>query len=285
MKTSVEDVLSQLGIRTVGAGGREIAGHCPFHADRHPSFSMNAQTGLWICYQCGASGTLPMLVSMVSGEEGAQTTVLRELRRTSHRERLKAPEPEAEPEPELDPFVIFAKYESFKTPPRWALDDRRISKETAKRYGVRWDRGWVIPIWSPEWLPALWGWQFKQLDYVSNYPKAIKKSATLFGYRELEEDTVVLVESPLDVLRLAEVGVPAVAAYGAYVSNAQLKLLIDYADRIILALDNDKAGIEQTKKIYLKLLRQVPTGKVVYPKGVKDPGNMTDRQARKLVDF
>lgn len=282
--TSPEGVLAQLGIKTVGNGEREISAHCPFHTDRHPSFSMNAQTGLWICYQCSASGTLPMLVSMIGGKGESPEMMLRELRRSTQRKRLQ-PDPEPEPEPETDPFVLFAKYETFIRPPGWALKERRITKEIAKRYGVRWDRGWVIPIWSPEVMPALWGWQFKRLEYVSNYPKAVKKSTTLFGYRELQEDTVVLVESPLDVLRLAVVGVAAVAAYGAYVSNTQLKLLVEYADRIILALDKDKAGEEQTAKLFPKLARQLPTTKVIYPDGVKDPGDMSDTQARKLVDI
>jgi hypothetical protein len=282
--TNPETVLAQLGIKTVGQGQREIAAHCPFHTDRHPSFSMNAQTGLWICYQCSASGTLPMLVEMVGGKGESPQMMLRELRRSAQRKKLK-PEPEPQPEPEVDPFVIFAKYEAFGRPPGWALDERRITKEIAKRYGVRWGQGWVIPIWSPEPMPALWGWQFKRLDYVSNYPKAVKKSTTLFGYRELESDTVVLVESPLDVLRLAAVGVAAVAAYGAYVSNAQVTLLVEYADHVILALDNDKAGVEQTQKLFPKLCRRLPTTRVVYPEGIKDPGDMTDKQARKLIDF
>jgi DNA primase len=96
---------------------------------------------------------------------------------------------------------------------------------------------------------------------------------------------VVLVESPLDVLRLAAVGVAAVAAYGAYVSNAQVTLLVEYADHVILALDNDKAGVEQTQKLFPKLCRRLPTTRVVYPEGIKDPGDMTDKQARKLIDF
>jgi len=89
----------------------------------------------------------------------------------------------------------------------------------------------------------------QRLDYVSNYPKAVKKSTTLFGYRELESDTVVLVESPLDVLRLAAVGCGGGGCLqGAYVSNAQVTLLVEYA-ACNLGLDNDKAGVEQTQKL------------------------------------
>jgi len=279
---SVEAVLEQLGIEVATVGSKEISAHCPFHKDSHPSFSINAQTGLWICYQCLASGTLPMLVTEV-GNGANPVEVLRKLR---HDRTRKRKEPEPEPEPEVDPFILFAKYESFGRPPMWALEDKKIDDAAAARYGLRWDRGWVIPVWSPQRMPDLLGWQFKRMEFVSNYPKAIKKSTTLFGLRELDSTTVALVESPLDVVRLAMVGVAAVAPYGAYVSRVQLQLLINAADRIILALDNDTTGREQTAKIYPWLARLMPTIKVHYPEGIKDPGDADDAEVREIFrDF
>lgn len=74
------------------------------------------------------------------------------------------------------------------------------------------DHGWIIPIWSP--AGPLLGWQYKRLDIVANWPKKVKKSETLFGLRELREipataHAVAIVESPLDVVRLASAGVTA----------------------------------------------------------------------------
>ena len=83
---------------------------------------------------------------------------------------------------------------------------------------------------------------------MANYPKAVTKSKTLFGVNELIGDQVVLVESPLDVVRLASVGIYAAASYGAMVSKAQIQVLIDVADRIVLALDNDEEGERQADK-------------------------------------
>ena len=50
-----------------------------------------------------------------------------------------------------------------------------------------------------------------------------------------------MVESPLDVVRLASLGFFGVATYGATVSRAQFNL-IRGADRVIFAMDNDAAG-------------------------------------------
>lgn len=38
--------------------GREYVGLCPFHAERTPSFSLNAEKQVWHCYGCDAGGDL-----------------------------------------------------------------------------------------------------------------------------------------------------------------------------------------------------------------------------------
>ncbi|MBM3252725.1 MAG: DNA primase, partial [Candidatus Omnitrophica bacterium] len=37
---------------------RHGTGLCPFHTERHPSFSVNAKKGLWHCFGCGAGGDI-----------------------------------------------------------------------------------------------------------------------------------------------------------------------------------------------------------------------------------
>ncbi len=46
-------VSEHLGLRRVG---RRWIGLCPFHAERTPSFSVNAEEGLYYCFGCGAGG-------------------------------------------------------------------------------------------------------------------------------------------------------------------------------------------------------------------------------------
>jgi DNA primase len=302
---SIADIISQLGIEIASVGDTEIAAKCPFHPDSHPSFSVSIvpkrndqgewrPAGLWVCYQCGQSGNINRLVELLNGEKIGVAAYLREIKRKEIRTKAVK---EAEPEPEelpLEPVMLYARYETFGRPPVWALEERFISNDTANTYGVKWDKGWVIPIWDPGYITdtvSLWGWQFKRLDFVSNYPKQVKKSQTLFGLREtaalrdaneLRSQSLVLVESPLDVCRLAEVGIPAVAAYGAFISRTQINLLISNADRITLALDSDEEGQRQQEKIYPTLARLMPTRKVVLPRGAKDPGDLSDAQALKV---
>ena len=76
----------------------------------------------------------------------------------------------------------------------------------------------------------------------------MEKSKTLFGYHEVKDgDWAVLVESPLDAVRLFGLGIPAFAALGAWVSREQVTLMARCFSYVILALDNDKAGREATE--------------------------------------
>lgn len=288
LSSPVTDVLDQLGIAVASVGAEEIAAHCPFHSDVHPSFSINSQSGLWMCHQCGARGSLPMLVEQVGGgERGSATRLLREVRYASVSPKRVVAAPE--PEPVIDQFALYAQYEALALPPSWALEERQFGISVAKALGIRWDRGWVLPIWEPVVTDPphdLRGWQFKRLEYVSNYPRSVEKGTTLFGLHCLRGSTVTLVESPLDVARLAAVGVPAVASFGAYVSRTQFRLLVEVAEQVILALDQDEEGQRQMERLYRPLAKLVPTRVVTYPDGAKDPGDLTDDEAVRIFrDF
>ena len=84
-----------------------------------------------------------------------------------------------------------------------------------------------------------------------NYPTGVKKSETLFGLDKAASTTGLLVESPLDVARLDTVidGVSGVASFGAHVSKKQVALLAEHFDSLIIALDNDLAGITAGMKL------------------------------------
>jgi DNA primase len=275
----VLDVLAELQITVSNAGGKEISAHCPFHTDSHPSFSINADSGLWICYQCGESGTLNMLVEKIGG-----TIDVKAFLRESKAKKVKKKDPpkeESVPEPVLDFDIIQVRYENFGPPPKWALKKRMISQAAAEQYGLKWDKGWVVPIIAPD-TEDLWGWQWKREEVVYNFPTTVKKSLTLFGLDWIGTGHVALVESPLDVVRLASVGVTAVSSYGAMVSNVQLELLVDYADKVILALDADEEGERQSEKIHKHLVRRITTTTAKFPAGIKDPGDMDDQTVERV---
>jgi DNA primase len=63
--------LSQSALEVIGRyvslrrAGREYSGCCPFHDDKHPSFSFNEQKGLFYCFGCQASGDVIDFIRLI----------------------------------------------------------------------------------------------------------------------------------------------------------------------------------------------------------------------------
>lgn len=281
----VRQALGALGIDVVRevsrSGSTEYLARCPAHltrtgrADRKPSFWINSASGAFICFSCGHTGPFIQLVGDeldLAREEALRWIARRGLYRTVRDEPAPAPEPVRE--------VTEAHLALYDPPPDDALAGRRLTREAAETYGILWDprtSRWILPIRTPAGL--LLGWQEKGKGYFCNQPEGVKKSLTLFG--PLWTGTIILVESPLDAARIHSLGIPgAVAAFGAYVSEVQMRLIKATCMRLILALDNDTAGIEARDKLYrMWRPRGLPISFYDYSGATgKDPGDCSDEQ-------
>jgi hypothetical protein len=61
-KTEPAELLRALGLKQIQQRGKELSACCPFHDDRVPSFSMNAETGQWFCHAgCGSGNATTLL--------------------------------------------------------------------------------------------------------------------------------------------------------------------------------------------------------------------------------
>ena len=255
--TDLGNVLKTLGVDIRRAEGKEISGRCPVHKrvtgrdDGSPSWSMSAETGLWICFSCGARGTLSMLVSELTGEPDAIMAVHHFLI-DRNLERLTSDVEVVKKKPEVD-WISFSK---FGAAPEIELRKRAIDPDQARMHGIRWDTSraaWIIPIVNQ--FGDLQGWQTKARDWIRNFPVGVKKSESLFGIERFKGGTAILVESPLDVVRFASVfdKPQALATFGAAVSIKQISLLASVADKVIIAMDNDDAGKQSSKKFFKTL--------------------------------
>ena len=56
-------LLEQAGCKKISKHGEEIRCSCPFHDDEHPSFSININTGAWICHGCNEQGSITDFVA------------------------------------------------------------------------------------------------------------------------------------------------------------------------------------------------------------------------------
>lgn len=247
----METFLHGLGIETYGIRNSEVKALCPGHlertghVDRNPSWSINSDTGAHNCFSCGFRGGLQFLVSYVNGipfeeaEEWVKTTTSDLGARL---ERALSPKKVIETST-ID--ITEANLAAYKKPPIEILHARGIKESAAEKYEILYDSrkdSWILPV--RDFHGKLMGWQEKAVRgrYFMNYPTGIKKSQSLFGYKQYQSGPMIVVESPLDVARLESVGISGgVATYGTSISKDQLNA-IKGADKIIFAMDNDDAG-------------------------------------------
>jgi len=278
----------------------EIHTRCPAHLeilgrpDRHPSFSVNSDTGLFGCWSCGFKGRFADLVAFVLKiDRGDAVTWIRGRGTIQRVERLLAKKPVPV---DTTQVVNEASLALMTAPPRWALRKRRLTAQACEKYGVLWEpRGelWITPVRTQG--GRLLGWQEKNERYFRNHPPGLKKAQHLFGYHILppRAERIILVESPLDAVVLESAGISGgVASYGASVSDAQMTLIIERTRHLVLALDNDGPGRSSRDKIIARWTgRGLAISTVDYtrigwhgdPEGL-DPGKLPRRPLRRLID-
>lgn len=256
----MEDLLDRLGIEIVSITGDEIKGHCPAHLERkgkkdsNPSWSINADTGMHNCFSCHFKGNTLSLVSYVQGYDELNS---KNWINSGERNLTKAFEKLfITPVVESPIQVTESMLSAFIAPTAEALRSRGISAAAASYYNILWNphnESWILPLRNPK-DETLIGWQekwFRERRF-NNFPPKVSKAHALFGYERYTGGDMIVVESPLDCARLASVGIfGGVAICGSNVSQEQVNL-IRGADRIIFALDNDHAGIDQSSTLLLR---------------------------------
>lgn len=264
--------LNELGVKVAREDQFEVYALCPLHEkfagkpDGHASWSINKSNGMHYCFSCGYSGTFLGLVMDMQFENdafaagrwikkfGVRLIDAEDLPDYLQREFSIEPEGLEMTESRLSAFYL---------PPEGPLEEKMVSLESCEWYEILWDVvefGWVFPI--RDYRGDLVGWQFKSKRRFLNYPEEVSKGDCVFGLDKLEEgEEAVVVESPLDCAYLRTAGVTgAVSTMGANVTDAQMRHILERTDRVVMALDNDKAGISGLRSV---ARGEVKRGKVI----------------------
>lgn len=200
---------------------------CPSHEDSNASASVNVVKGLWVCFACGARGSVDGkrapsptdLASMLGSEEGARF----------HAERW------------LELFSVGDWADMY-----WASRFTEVAG--------RWAGLGQCPFTADATFPVhdhrgrLQGVGRRKRDpgdgprYV--YPKSWSSSRTLFGlHRNHVDKALVLVEGAADTTAMLEAGIRAYGCYGAGVHAPQRELIARMNPKVIVfGFDNDEAG-------------------------------------------
>ena len=301
----VSQALIRLGIDAEQRNS-ELLGYCPMHLERtgredhNPSWSMNVETGVHHCFSCGYKGTLLTLVAEVCDFK----TEWNRLDFNAAKEWLRA-------HIEIDLELLVKQMEEarnsyvsmpkpvemsearlavFNVVPDWAMSARRLSPTACELYGVLWDtrqEAWITPIRNPK-TGALMGWQEKgqKTRLFRNRPTGVAKSTTMFGLDCWLGGPLLVVESPLDAVRVvsAKIGIHGASTFGVSVSDAQV-MLMRQSTKLIVAFDNptiDTAGEKAAKDMFRRSKQE---GFECWffnygDSGAKDIGDMDDDQVR-----
>ena len=271
----IAETIASAGVE-LKPSGRRLAGRCPFHRDRDPSFVVYPETASWFCYGCHAGGDVIDFVGRIRGTPFRETAAL--LSRglpelPANVVRLPAPPPAAR----LDATSLavveatVTHYESALLKYRDVrsyLARRGISMETARRFRLGYAAGSLV----------------RQLRTSRLSLDAAGRLGLLDNDREPFSGRVIVPD--LDPGRRAnwltgralddrEWDVPAVALVGTHASRLALAALRGFRT-VYLALDADGPGRRASAQLASALgERAIP---VTLPAGAHDFNELGQRR-------
>jgi DNA primase len=341
VRTSIDFVAvvsEHMALRRVGT---RWVGLCPFHTEKTPSFSVNAELGFYYCFGCGAKGDVITFVREVehldfveaveklaaragialryddqaAGRDHARRSRIHETldRAISwyHQRLLSAPDAAAarsylRRERGYDGDVV-RRYllgwapggwdeliRALDLPARALVDAGLATVDESGRYKDFFRARLLFPIFEPgghpigaggRLLPGGSGPKYKNTAGTAVYDK----SRVLYGLNWAKKavvDTgqVVVCEGYTDVIGLQQAGIgEAVATCGTALADGHVRLLRNFARRIVLAYDADAAGQAAAERFYEWERRfEVDISVVALPAGA-DPAELARQDPDALI--
>lgn len=288
---TIEQVLAEKGwLGQMRKRGTRLAGPCPIHrGDNLNAFVVHSARNIWHCFTgCDAGGDVVELARRFEGGSyKAAASYLASLTGTSAPSSVTVPAPARPFHPftrrlTLDPAAPFLQHKQI-----WPQIASRF--EVGAFYGPGILAGCVaVRLFDPKGLPL--GYAGRRLDPEQarvygkwRFPRGMPRNRLLYGYHQahpLLHRGAVLVECPWGVLRLAQLGIPAVALLGTHLSPVQ-QALLQNLPRVIVLMDGDRAGRIAAQAIQ----QELPCATVIdLPEGL-DPDDLSDQELARIRDL
>ena len=323
-RNDIVDVVSGY-VRLSKRSGANQFGLCPFHSEKTPSFSVNAEKQIYHCFGCGKGGSVINFIMEIEnlGYRDAVAFLARRAGMTMPEEQNDAESRKRARMLALNKDSARFFYEQLSTPEgRRAgeyMAQRRISPATARNFGL----GYAPDTWdSLEKAMRQKGYtdfeladaglvrrgknggfydtfrnrlMFPVIDVRGNVigfsgrilgdgePKymnspetlVFNKSRNLFALnlaKKSKSGYIILSEGNIDVVSLHQAGFDsAVASLGTSLTAEQARLLSRYTNQVIIAYDNDGAGLKASQRAINILEKLDVKVKVLRMSGAKDP--------------
>ncbi len=272
---------------------------CPFHVDSNPSCNVDRTSGQYHCFSCKAGGPWNRLAATIGADElgfidGDESESMELVKNKLSRALSKAGVKRIKTKEDVGKPLVDA----------WRAHDdlRGLSGKMLRKLGCVRVTDLVhnvlrigLPIRNMK--GQLHGYTCRAIDPEDAEPKYIPLSADRQNYREKEIPVrdaifhldlalrkkwraVILVEGPFDALFLLRMGIPAMAILGtsSWTPQKVSMLATMNLDRVVVLMDNDASGKKAQKAIIASLKPYVPVRGVNFPKGIKDPEDLSEAQ-------
>ena len=285
----VRRVILSSGATIEGEVGTDFLVFCPFHPNfRTPAGEVDKEKGTFFCFSCRHICSLTEYVEKVSGKTFFQAErLIKSMEQDVDISALLNKTLEVKPEfVPFDEVMVRRLHAQAMESPRALryFEGRQINTSSMDKFllGYSDKQDMVtVPVHSPDGkiLVGFVGRSVEGKEF-KNTP-GLPKSKVLFNlHRARKYDSVFVVESSFDAIRLDQNGLGAVATLGANVSTQQLELMKKYFNSVIVVADNDEAGKKMQERVLTRLQNRAII--VSLPSRFKDIGDMTDSDIQQL---
>ncbi len=305
-------ILSKFPGKSPNSNGK-IHTYCPFHEDRHPSFSIDLDRGgLFICGsgQCGVRGNFPLFYKMMEGITSWREVykVLKQPYVSKHITfDLGASQVRLPTDDQIDdfPYSPFVKeIEGVSDIPY--LQDRGLTVESCDVFGVMYGKGGefsgldisntlVAPVFDLDGQYKTFQARRMGADKKSRWEFPSGSSAKKFlyaGWLVAKGDGYLwIVEGMSDVWNLHKYGIQAVGIFSAEASYSQLNKINHLCNHLklipVVCLDGDISSLDPMKKDFGEALRKEISAyglgcEVLHLEESEDPGSLTEERVHLL---
>ena len=287
---SIEQVLRARGwMERMRRRSARLVGPCPVHGGDNPgAFVVHEDRGLWHCFSaCGRGGDVVDLLRLLDDLSYAETA--RELARIANAEPVVPPRVPQPPVPQrrFQPFLRRLPLDPLAD----LLAEKLIDSGTARAFEAGLWRGpgflrncIAVRLHDPSGQALGYAGRRLSTHEAAHYgkwkfPPRLPKSRILFNHHRVADRCaapLIIVECPWGVMRLAQIGLPAVALLGLHLSKEHHRLLERWRD-LVLLLDGDDAGRRATTSIERELSATHAVHIVQLDDGL-DPDDLDDAQ-------
>lgn len=320
----IEAIANFCDIEVVSETNTHFLAFCPFHNNTEsPAFALDKTKGLWTCFNpsCESYGNLESLVRRLKGSNPFEIARIisryKDSTATSISDRLsaireKAPEFVQFPEEPVE-RMRQAFWQPETSEGLTYMNGRGFHLDTLAHFGIGYSdrRGMVIvPMHDPNGM--LIGFVGRGVvDKVFKNTDGLPKSKTAWNFHRAkrEGETVIIVESSFDAMRIHQAGYPnVIALLGGHLSQHHVEQINKTFSKVIIMTDFDKyrfdkelcgrdrrlgfhlcQGHNDGRALGWQIAAALPNKRIlwasyddmcVYPHDAKDAGDMTDDEIR-----